>query len=85
MKSKRIESKNPWTALDTMIKAESEPTGEEWFSVHQFSQRYNMSIQGSHNKLNRMVQRGLLEKWYGYSASVHRYTCKYRLVDAKKP
>lgn len=82
MKSKPT---NPWAALDSIIKREAEPIGEEWFTAQQFAERYRLSIQGAHGKLNRLVSRGILKKWCGVSESSHRSICKYRLVTKDQP
>jgi len=72
MKTKK--QSNPWAALDAMMKSDPEPTGPEWFTVQQYTERYGGSVQHNTSKLNRDTR---LKRWKGTSGHNRRITVKY--------
>lgn len=76
--TKRSSPSDPWAALDRIMKSDPEPVGPEWFTVEQFSARYELS-RHAHRKLMDMLDSGVVERWKGLSRENRRITVKYRL------
>jgi len=56
---------NPWEEMDKLVKVAQEPIGPEWFTRKQFMARYNMGKTAAHDRIQKMVDGGLLEEWTG--------------------
>ena len=67
---------NPWAALDALMKADPEPTGPEWFTVYDYTDRYGGSTSGNAAKLKRDTR---FKQWTGISGESRRRTTKYCL------
>jgi len=70
---------NPWAAMDAIVNANPEPTGEEWFTVDQFAERYKLSRAGADGRLRRLMAGGILDRWKGVSGSSSRTNTKWRV------
>jgi hypothetical protein len=70
---------DPWAALDALVAKESEPFGKEWFTIKQYSQRYNVGESGARRQILGFVNEGSVERWSGISASNGRRTLKFRV------
>lgn len=56
---------NPWEEIDKLIKITPEPKGSEWFTKRQFMDRYKISYTCASNRIQKMIDAGLLEEWTG--------------------
>jgi len=56
---------NPWAAMDAIVNANPEPTGEEWFTSAAYAQRYGCTSHAARNKLAHMKEQGIIEQWKG--------------------
>lgn len=76
MPQKTSKATNPWAALDALMKTDPEPTGPEWFTVVQYTQRYGGSRSGNAAKLAFDPR---LASWKGLVRSTGKITIKYRV------
>ena len=51
--------------MDKLVKVAQEPIGPEWFTRKQFMARYNMGKTAAYDRIQKMVESGLLEEWTG--------------------
>lgn len=51
--------------MDKLVKVAQEPIGPEWFTRKQFMARYNMGKTAAYDRIQKMVDGGLLEEWTG--------------------
>jgi len=51
--------------MDKLVKIAQEPIGPEWFTRKQFMARYNMGKTAAYDRIQKMVDGGLLEEWTG--------------------
>jgi len=75
---------NPWAAMDAIVNANPEPTGEEWFTVDQFAARYKLSASGAAGRLHRMMTVGILDRWKGVGGSTIRNHTKWRVKPVSR-
>ena len=71
---------DPWAALDAIVKREQEPVGPEWFTIDQFSERYQLSNKTSREKCCQLHKEGKLKRWTGFSPAYKRIIVKYSLT-----
>ena len=56
---------NPWAAMDAIVNANPEPTGEEWFTSAAYALRYACTSHSARNRLSQMKEQGIVEQWKG--------------------
>lgn len=56
-----------------------EPTGPGWFTIAEYSERYQMSVIGGYKRLISMHKKGLLDRWCGIGGPNKRHLIKYRV------
>ena len=61
----KIGKNNPWAAMDAIVNANPEPTGEEWFTSAAYALRYACTSHAARNKLAQMKEQGVVEQWKG--------------------
>jgi hypothetical protein len=72
-------STNPWAAIDAIVKTSPEPTGSEWFTADQYTERYGGNVRHNMAKLRRDAR---FEVW---KDATNRRPNKYRLNPGKHP
>ena len=60
---------NPWEEMDKLVKLTAEPKGPEWFTKRQFMAHYLVGYTCATNRINKMLDDGLLEEWTGVLSS----------------
>ncbi len=65
---------DPWTQLDALIAVNLEPKGDDWFTLRQFRERYNLKDAKARNEVEKLLMMGRLEEWRG------AHSKKYRLI-----
>lgn len=81
----KTNNKDPWAALDALIKQNEEPKGPEWFFTEEFSERYKLSTTHSHAKLKKLLRMGLVEQWKGRVIGKNGGCCsKWRVIGKSK-
>ena len=80
MQAKKSPVTDPWAAIDALVKTDPEPTGPEWFTLKEFSQRYGLSLYGATARLRKLEQAGKVKSWQGTSAANRRLVLKFCAV-----